>query len=164
MKGRFIRVNRGFPKSLSSLWAWISVSYGVLPILIFGMTSLLINRTGSSGAVLVGCTIVAQALLQLWPMAGIIGGRKSGFQIRIEALNPNLRGFQAYSGYDPDKAEDKLKIIAIKDELDFKAPQQDARWLKELTISRVFLSLEWCIVICAVVGTLVWAYVPQPNN
>ncbi len=102
--------------------------------------------------------MISQALLQIWPMVGYIGGRKSRVQIEIETLNPNAHGVQAFRGYDPTKALNRLKLIALEHELNFPRSDGKKQWLKELTISRVYLSLEWCIVVCAVIGTLVWAY------
>ncbi len=152
---------RGFPKKPKSIWSWISISYGVLPILISGLCWVAINQNDSSGAVLVGCTIVSQALLQIWPMAGFLGGRKSKVQISTEALNPNIPKMVVISGYDFEKAKERLRNIAIESELKFPSANGDTRWLMELTISRVHLALEWCIVIFAVIGTLVWAYAPK---
>jgi len=94
-------------------------------------------------------------------MAGFLGGRKSRAQISAEALNPNVSKMVAISGYDFEKAKERLRNIAIDSELNFPSTNGDTRWLMELTISRVHLALEWSIVICAVIGTLVWAYVPK---
>jgi len=150
---------KSFPKNPKQIWAWITVSYGVLPILIGGILLVLITRTASSGAMLVGCTIVSQALLQIWPMAGNLGGRKTRVQIESEALNPGKTNMQAFRGFDPLKAMQRLETIALNHELNFPYPG-NPRWLMELTISRIYLSLEWCIVFSAVLGTLVWAYGP----
>jgi len=158
--GHFKRIWGAFPKTIPNMLSWIGVSYGVLPILSFGLFLVLMQRTGSAGAVLVGCTIVSQALLQIWPMVGYLGGRKSRFQIQMEALNPRMGTFKAFSGNYHEKAEDKLRNIALESELNFSIKKDQVIWLRELTISRIYLSLEWCIVICAVIGTLVWAYVP----
>ena len=147
-----------FPKSRKSIFAWISISYGILPILIFGVLFVLISRTASAGAVLVGCTIISQALLQVWPLLGRIGGRKSKAQVVIEVLNPEILGIRCESGLNSAKVQKRLKTIALKDELNFQHPNRKFGWVQKLTVSRSYLSLEYCIVICAVLGTLVWAY------
>lgn len=121
----------------------------------------IISKTASSGAMLVGCTIVSQALLQIWPLMGLVGGRKSKIQISIEAMNPGRDRSYALSGYYAIKAEEHLRKIALDHELNFDIPERGSRWVKELTISRVYFSFEWCIVICAVVGTVLWAYGPD---
>ena len=149
-----------FPKSPSVIMAWIRLSRGILPLLFGGAILVVISRTASSGAMLVGCAIVSQALLQIWPFLGLIGGRKSKNQIEMDAMNPGQRGVKILRGYFAIKGREDLRKIALDRELNFDIPNRDSRWAQELTISRVYFSLEWCIVFSAVVGTIVWAYGP----
>jgi hypothetical protein len=84
--------------------AWIYLSRAILPLLIVNICWALISITASSGAMLFSCT-----LLQIWPLVGRIGGRKSKSQIMIETLNPNVPGIRSESGLDFSKVDKQLK-------------------------------------------------------
>ena len=156
-KVRFRSIWRDFPKSWQELTAWYWLSWGVLYLLTFGIIWLVIWRNSSAGGLLVGTAIVAQALLQILPLGT---GRKSRDQIITEAANPGV-DVRIFVNYDLFKAYEKLEILTSDSDREIAAKPQfkNARaLLRDLTISRVYSSLEWCVVACAVIGTVVWAY------
>jgi len=148
------RRKQDFPKSIKQWIGWIKVSYGVLPILIAGNFWVLLSQSPESGALLVGCSIISQARLQMWPLAGFLGGHKSRAQIVHEHLNPRMQNAVVTEG-NIEPLMNALKIIAVKNELEFGIKKV---WLMELTILRVFIALEWCIMCSALLGTIIWAY------
>ncbi len=134
---------------------WLLAPHAIFALLLGWLTvflsAVLGIRPASSGAMLVGAAILAQFFHSRWLYRALLEVKVKEFQFaavsRVFHLNPRaLISLSLPSDHYPEPRQ--------HDEV----AGYDSNWLYPRTVNRIDQQLEFVILLCVVIGTVLWGY------